>query len=420
MNFRQLFSEIVSSNGRVLLTEKAEQKLERPFIQYQKTDWEYIKEVAKTLGLPVMPVCSSITSDLIIGFQRGTPEELGGIYKRKTVKYLENMRKERGVRESDCICLEVETYEYHELGSRVLADGREWIIGRARLRTKNSLISHEYLLVQECNLSILGIAAMKRGKETVSRCAAALTGTVLSCHGNTVKVHLDIDSEQREEEAYPYEYFPISGNIMYSMPEKGSRVVLTVTEHFPGGGIVTDCLPGQAGKRDHKKKTIRTGYGKYLSLGARNILLGDENAGVLQRAVIEDNREINIASPLPIIWEADKEIQIFCDGAVNINSLIWLDIAQGGTSNEILMSGNEIVHKAVRHSYSAGEQRTRQLEKPAEDSYFSSMDLADVVLGILQESPSDPVSKAIMGAQPVACSPDRRKWKNTGTGFHAG
>jgi hypothetical protein len=54
----------------------------------------------------------------------------------------------------------------------------------------------------------------------------SLTGTVLQTRGETVKLHLDIDPEQKEATAFAYDWKPRVGNLFYCMPEVGTRVGL--------------------------------------------------------------------------------------------------------------------------------------------------------------------------------------------------
>lgn len=69
-----------------------------------------------------------------------------------------------------------------------------------------------------------------------------IEGKVLAVKEWLVKLHLDIDENQSEEEAFWFKYAPPSVNIMYAMPLVGESVRL----YFPSEGndesIITGCI----------------------------------------------------------------------------------------------------------------------------------------------------------------------------------
>ncbi|WP_252243974.1 MULTISPECIES: phage baseplate assembly protein V [unclassified Clostridium] len=71
---------------------------------------------------------------------------------------------------------------------------------------------------------------------------ASIEGKVLAVKEELVKLHLDIDENQSEEEAFWFRYASPSANIMYAMPRIGESVRL----YFPSEGneepIVTGCV----------------------------------------------------------------------------------------------------------------------------------------------------------------------------------
>ena len=59
-----------------------------------------------------------------------------------------------------------------------------------------------------------------------------LEGKVLETEGETVKLHLDMDRVQPVSGAYAFPWKPITGSLMYCMPETGTRAAL----YFPSAG----------------------------------------------------------------------------------------------------------------------------------------------------------------------------------------
>ncbi|WP_260536592.1 hypothetical protein [Clostridium botulinum] len=71
---------------------------------------------------------------------------------------------------------------------------------------------------------------------------ASVEGKVLAVDGERVKLHLNIDENQSEEEAFCFRYAPPTTNIMNAMPRIGENVRL----YFPSEGndepIITGCV----------------------------------------------------------------------------------------------------------------------------------------------------------------------------------
>lgn len=408
MDFEALFKRIAEPDGRILLSENRKKITGRPFIQYNMTDWEFIREMADTLSMPVIPSCVGDGADILIGAPGQGAAAFSSVLHKQMVSYPGMMRRYDGVT-SDFICCEVEAYDYLRLGERVALGGTEWVIVRAQTVSKQGFITHTYRLMKE-----RGIPYFCRGERRNRN--YALPGRVLSAEGNTVRIHLDIDEEQDERKAYPYEYYPASGNVMYAMPEIGSKVMLSVTEHFPGYGIVTDCMPDPAGGRNYRQRRLDTAEGKRILLGEAGAMLGSGKNGK-KFVSIGDPKEIGISSDRSVKMRADGTIRFHASGGIHASTGAMLSIEQSGTINGIIFSGNEIVHTASRHTCSSGPQVSKEPEEQAAPPDFSTMELANALFGMFAQEPGDAAQRALMGAQPAAGSPDAEKWKSSGRGF---
>ncbi len=69
---------------------------------------------------------------------------------------------------------------------------------------------------------------------------ASIEGKVLAVKEELVKLHLDIDENQSEEEAFWFRYAPPTTNIMYAMPSIGESVRL----YFPSEGNEEPIITG--------------------------------------------------------------------------------------------------------------------------------------------------------------------------------
>ncbi|MGL6221909.1 MAG: hypothetical protein ACRC36_28045, partial [Lacrimispora sphenoides] len=70
----------------------------------------------------------------------------------------------------------------------------------------------------------------------------SLTGTVLERKEEAIRIHLDIDEEQDAGLAYLYPWFPENGNMVYCMPETGSRVRLLIPGEDEREAVGIHCV----------------------------------------------------------------------------------------------------------------------------------------------------------------------------------
>ena len=69
----------------------------------------------------------------------------------------------------------------------------------------------------------------------------SLHGTVLKTDRELLRLHLDIDQSQDTETAYDYTWRPETGNLMYLMPEVGTRASLYMQDEDEFGAISKNC-----------------------------------------------------------------------------------------------------------------------------------------------------------------------------------
>ena len=103
-------------------------------IQYQETDWRFLKRMAPQLGLPLVPDTSYYYPRFYLGLPEGEKRELGeiiscdlcfdGRYYAVSGKCL--------VDREDFICYDVVTRTSLSLGDRVTYEGRELLVSRKK------------------------------------------------------------------------------------------------------------------------------------------------------------------------------------------------------------------------------------------------------------------------------------------------
>ena len=118
-------------------------------IQYQETDWRFLKRMASQLGLPLVPDTSYYYPRFYLGLPEGEKRELGeiiscdlcfdGRYYAVSGKCL--------VDREDFICYDVVTRTSLSLGDRVTYEGRELLVSRKKTELAGGEVIFTYRLV---------------------------------------------------------------------------------------------------------------------------------------------------------------------------------------------------------------------------------------------------------------------------------
>ena len=117
-------------------------------IQYQETDWRFLKRMASQLGLPLVPDTSYYYPRFCLGLPEGEKRELGeiiscdfcfdGRYYAVSGKCL--------VDREDFICYDVVTRTSLSLGDRVTYEGRELLVSRKKTELAGGEVIFTYRL----------------------------------------------------------------------------------------------------------------------------------------------------------------------------------------------------------------------------------------------------------------------------------
>ena len=96
----------------------------------------------------------------------------------------------------------------------------------------------------------------------------SLLGTVEGCSGETVRLLLDIDRGRPAQLSYPWTWVPAAGNLMYLMPQVGTRVSLYFKGEEETDAITVNCIRSGDGcaEEDYRDKSLTTEHGMQLRL----------------------------------------------------------------------------------------------------------------------------------------------------------
>jgi hypothetical protein len=319
------------------------------FLQYDETDWEFLKRAASGLRMPLIPSDTHALSRFHIGLPKGKkPVDVGG--GRITIKkdILSFMReKENGLSEpgeEDAVSIGFESGIWLDLGDTVRLNGREFFVYSAESELREGLIIHSYTVRDEN-----GFLTSKTLNGALS--GISLFGTVTDVQKDRIGIELDIDrgNEDRGGRLFPYStvYSSPDGAGFYFMPEKGDRVLL----HLPSASeadayarSAADVTPSDPSRRsDPNSKVIYTKYGKEIRLtpDSIEILSGNKHSICLY-----DDGGIAIDSAKSISVNAGGDLTISGGGKIAVSGN-RIEFGQGSgifemDGSTIVVSGQEI------------------------------------------------------------------------------
>lgn len=245
-----------------LLNTFTEQKTLGGFtLQYQETDWEFLKRLASHYHAPLVP---SVAQSRICVYL-GVPEhqdvgEIQATHYRvyKDILAYKNIvdNEQASLTEQDFICYEIVTDQVLELGDMVTFKGKKLHVSEVLTEMHRSILTHTYTLRSKR-------AAYQRKSYNRRIIGASIQGKVKDVVRDEVKVQLEYDQDWNAKTAYLFPYSTMYASEdqtgWYCMPEKGDDVRI----YFPGAkeaeGIalssVRQKLPQDSGAGGGSKKS---------------------------------------------------------------------------------------------------------------------------------------------------------------------
>ncbi len=224
MTYAALARKIADYTGtRVISLIGKNTKLLKPLIQYQETDWEFLRRIASHLNKYIL--CDVLTGKPAFWFGMRTGKRVVLPAEHSYYFNFDPILKRQ--------VYTVNSGDVYQIGDKNLFMGEELIILRRDCVFHDELI-FTYTLGSE---SVLDQTIQYN--YAISGCG--LLGKVTAISGEMLKIALETDGNEECGE-YWFPWHPETGNIMYAMPEIGSPVLLTIPGNDERCAIVSSCL----------------------------------------------------------------------------------------------------------------------------------------------------------------------------------
>ena len=273
-------------------------------IQYQETDWRFLKRMASQLGLPLVPDTSYYYPRFYLGLPEGEKRELGeiiscdlcfdGRYYAVSGKCL--------VDREDFICYDVVTRTSLSLGDRVTYEGRELLVSRKKTELAGGEVIFTYRLAGNSYTWV-------PWEDNPDYTGMSFVGFIVGTQGEQVEVAFDIDKSAAGGNSYGFA--PATGNLMYCMPQKGTKTALYIGNGDEAQGIATGCIRTNGstceGTGSPEKKSFRSEHGKGMDLYPQSMGLDGGETG---KITFEDETGTTIESNGGLVLMAKEGIRL--------------------------------------------------------------------------------------------------------------
>jgi len=341
MIYDELIAQILKDYPKYIFTQCVGkgQKIGKPLFQYKETDWNFIKRIVSELEAELY--CDIININDMFYF--GKPQEHNyTIEDELDYKVFKNLKRfhlsggdNAGYHDTDYFYYEIRRRCIFEIGSEISYKQKNLYVREYEGYSDKQQIFYKYKLCRKDGLwQDIIYNKLLRG--------ATLEGKVLAVKEELLKLHLDIDENQNEDEAFWFPFLPPSVNIMYSMPLIGESVRL----YFPNESSEKPIIVGAARKNgedcektaEPSKRYYETEHGSEIAMipDALTITGGCKDPLFVS---FEDNVGVTFTSPKKLSLNAGGEIEINTPRYIRINATSQLEMIKGNTTNGVSIEG---------------------------------------------------------------------------------
>ncbi len=242
-------------------------------------------------------------------------------------------------------------------------------------------------------------------------CGLSLTGTVLDTRSEKVKVQLDLDQEAVSNigTLHEYDYVPITGTLLYSMPEKGAKVTVYFPSADETSGIVTGTAVEETAYPGHENKCMRTDHGKCLEMGPHQLkyssLRDRQCFQLLDRSGIEflSNKAVRISAGKRLFIQSDSQVESDAQTGFHFENRTSAD-SMDISGTEIVMTTERAVTGGVPHEL--GHKPDIPKTEPGIDPQGA---MAPYVLGGIAQGSAEGLGGTVMAGIPAYGSPAKEQ-----------
>lgn len=296
MTYTDIAKEIILGAGGSLICTEGKTTIQKPFIQYQETAWEFVRRLASISHIYVIPDIITGHPGIWLGMRKGK-RMLERIEEWESINVKKKYDKIQGSK--NLTTYHISSRNLYRIGDYSEKNGQPCVIYKVAANYTQGELLFQYDLARENELET---ETYFNEKLT----GLSIPGTVCNTENENIYLKLNIDGK---EGSYPYRWFPETGNALYAMPESGAPAVLYLSGPDEREAISISCIHCEGSEKhkssDYTKKEIETVFGDKISLYPADIEVSKNESHILN---LNDKSGVEISSENKIDLEADGNI----------------------------------------------------------------------------------------------------------------
>lgn len=337
MKIKEVVEEVLSSYPKSDFLFQIENKeIGQLFIQYEETDWEFLKRFLSNYKAIPYPEITHLTEKIQIGLQTKPSSYNFDSLPYEMIQDFESYYEKKKNGEENLTLLNnmgyrIESYDLVEIGDQIQYKGKAWYVSSVKRKLKKGLLVNTYELHQKERLQ-----PVPYGNKKIT--GISIDGVVSDIRRNKVQVKMEIEAGNGGSSNY---WFPFStvasssdGSGWYCMPEKGESVrVYFPVENEKEGYVVTSI------KAHEPQQSGATSTGSAGNQGGSSDPMGDPSVRNIQT---EQNNQVQFKEDGVYIaaGEGNGSIVLKNDGTVVLDALQDIKITAGEMLN--IIAKNEL------------------------------------------------------------------------------
>lgn len=326
-------------NSAFIMTEGKDRCIEHWIMQYNETDWEFLKRLAAMNHTALFADCLTGGVKYHFGIPNRRTEDKT-LYSEYTMRYemKEYWHKKScglAIRTEDMASYIWESRDVYKLGDRSIVDGKEQYIWKIESRLKGNELYHTYFMKSRVALQVPLF-----WNDKIKGCS--LLGKVTKVKNEKVQMVFYDDENQEKSGEYWFSFSTVyssaDGSGWYCMPEIGDRVRLYFPASQESKAYVASAYheEGSSLRQHPERKFWRNKDGKEIQLSPERIVLTNNDGTYIE---LSDNDGIEIVSEGSVTIKAKENLHIRSqESSIELSAPKQIYLKQGNT--EMNLGGN--------------------------------------------------------------------------------